>query len=54
MKRKLKNRKVLYDLGVDQRDYKWSGTKNLIKVSFSEMPSYLEKNYKKYIDWFES
>jgi len=54
IKEKVKNKKILYDLGVDQRNYKWSGTKNLIKVSFKEMPSYLEKNYKKYIDWFES
>ena len=46
IKEKVKNKKILYDLGVDQRNYKWSGTKNLIKVSFKEMPSYLEKNYK--------
>ena len=45
--------KILYDLGVDQRDFKWSGTKTLDKVSMSEMPSYLSENYKKYSDWFE-
>ena len=41
IKEKVKNKKILYDLGVDQRDYKWSGTKTLRRVDLSEMPSYL-------------
>ena len=53
IKEKMKNKKILYDLGVDQRDYKWSGTKTLNKVSLSEMPDYLSYNYQKYSDWLE-
>ena len=50
---KIKNKKILYDLGVDQRDYKWSGKKTLNKVPLSEMPGYLSYNYKKYSNWLE-
>ena len=50
---KVKNKKILYDLGVDQRDYKWSGIKSLTKVPLSEMPDYLSNNYKKYSDWLD-
>ena len=50
----MENKKILYDLGVDQRDYKWSGKKILNKVSLSEMPEYLSTNYKKYVNWLEN
>ena len=53
IKEKVKNKKVLYDLGVDQRDYKWSGEKKLSKVDLLEMPKYLSENSKKYSDWLE-
>ena len=53
IKEKIENKKILYDLGVDQRDYKWSATKTLCKVALSEMPDYLSYNYKKYSDWLE-
>ena len=50
---KVKNKKVLYDLGVDQRDYKWKGEKTLKKVDLAEMPDYLSFNYEKYSDWLD-
>jgi len=53
IKEKIQNKKILYDLGVDQRDYKWDGIKTLNKVSLSEMPDYLSYNYKKYSNWLE-
>ena len=49
----VKNRKILYDLGTDRRDYKWNGTKTLNKVDISEMPKYLANNYEKYSNWLE-
>ena len=49
----VKNKKVLYDLGIDKKDYKWAGTKTLSKVDISEMPKYLSSNYKKYANWLE-
>ena len=50
----IKNKKILYDLGIDKRGYKWGGNKSLRKVDLSEMPKYLENNYNKYKNWFES
>ena len=49
----LENR-ILYDLSVDQRDFKWKGDKKLKKVSLSLMPKYLQKNTSKYVAWLES
>jgi beta-1,4-mannosyl-glycoprotein beta-1,4-N-acetylglucosaminyltransferase len=54
IKEKVRNKKILYDLGIDRRDYKWSGSKTLNKVSLSEMPDYLSYNYKKYSNWIEN
>ena len=53
IKEMVKNKKIIYDLNVDQKDYKWKGTKSLNKVSLSLMPSYLSNNYKKYSNWLE-
>ena len=53
IKEMIKNKKILYDLSADQRDYKWDGIKTLDKVDISEMPKYLSYNYKKYLDWIE-
>ena len=53
IKQMVRNNKILYDLGIDQRDYKWNCTKTLNKVDISEMPKYLSNNYEKYSDWLE-
>ena len=53
IKEMVKNKKILYDLGIDRRDYKWKGTKTLNKVDISEMPKYLSNNYEKYFNWLE-
>ena len=50
----IKNKKVLYDLGVDRRDFKWSGSKNLNKVPLDDMPKYLSLNHEKYSFWLEN
>ena len=54
IKNMVKNRKVIYDHSIDQRDYKWSGNKTLKKVDLSEMPDYLKNNYKKYNNWLDT
>jgi len=54
IKEMIKNKKILYDLGVDRRNYKWSGTKKLSKINLSELPEYLKSNTKKYIKWLDS
>ncbi len=53
VKEMVKNRKVLYDHSVDQKNYKWSGTTTLKNISLSEMPDYLNKNKEKYSDWLD-
>ena len=54
IKEMIKEKKILYDHSVDQRGYKWRGSKTLKKVELSEMPDYLSKNYEKYTDWLET
>ena len=49
----IKNRKILYDLGADQRNYKWGGLKDLSKINNIELPRYLVNNYNKFFDWFD-
>ena len=49
----VKNKKVLYDHNVDQRNYKWSGITTLKNVSISELPDYLNKNKEKYSEWLD-
>ena len=46
--------KVLYDLGVDKRGFKWDGSKTLSKVSMNELPVYLTSNYEKYSKWLDN
>ncbi len=53
VKEMVKNKKVLYDLATDQREYKWRGQKTLQKTDLSEMPDYLSKNLNKYSRWLE-
>ena len=45
--------RILYDLNVDQRTYKWSGKKKLSRINLSELPKYLSENSKKYTKWFD-
>ncbi len=53
LKKKISEKKIIYDHGVDQRAVKWESEKTLTKVELSKMPSYLIKNSKKYANWLE-
>ena len=53
IKEMVENKKIIYDLNVDQKDYKWNGTKSLNKVPLSFLPNYLSSNYEKYSNWLE-
>ena len=46
-------KKIIYDHSMDQRKNKWGSEKTLRKIELSEMPDYLSKNYKKYVNWLE-
>ena len=53
IKKMIKEKRILYDLDVDQRTFKWKGDKKLKKVNFDEMPDYLTENKNKYSNWLE-
>jgi len=53
LKKKVKEKKIIYDHSVDQRENKWGSEKTLHKIELSEMPDYLSENYKKYVNWLE-
>ena len=53
LNKKILEKKIIYDHGVDQRAVKWESEKTLTKVELSKMPSYLIKNSKKYANWLE-
>ena len=53
LKRKIEEKKILYDHSVDQRKYKWGSDKILSKIQFSEMPDYLRENIEKYKQWLD-
>ena len=53
LKKKIAEKKILYDHAMDQRKYKWDSEKKLTTISLNKMPDYLKENYKKYSTWLE-
>ena len=53
VKEMVKNKKVLYDHSVDQKDYKWCGKTTLKKIPLLEMPKYIAENFEKYRMWLD-
>ena len=53
LKKKIEEKKILYDHAMDQRKYKWGSEKKLTAISLNKMPDYLKENYKKYSTWLE-
>jgi beta-1,4-mannosyl-glycoprotein beta-1,4-N-acetylglucosaminyltransferase len=53
IKEMVSKKKILYDHSADQRNFKWKGSTTLKKTDLSEMPEYLSKNYKKYVNWLK-
>ena len=53
LKKKIENKKIIYDHGVDQRKPKWGSEKTLTKIDLKEMPKYLQENSNKYANWLE-
>ena len=52
--RKFMNEKrVVYDHGVDQKNFKWSGKTTLKKVELDILPKYIIDNVEKYDKWLE-
>ena len=54
LRKKILEKKILYDHNVDQREFKWQSEETLTKIELSNMPDYLRVNYKKYANWLEN
>ena len=54
IKRKISEKKIIYDHGSDQREYKWGSDKTLEVLNVSKMPDYIIENLEKYSNWLES
>ena len=52
-RKKINEKKIIYDHNVDQTQYKWGSDTLLDTINLSELPDYLRENYKKYINWLE-
>jgi len=53
LKRKIDEKKILYDHNVDQKKKKWGSDKILSKIQLSKMPDYLRENIEKYKQWLD-
>jgi len=47
------NKRAIYDYHADMKTSKWSGKELLLKCDLIELPTYLQKNVKKYSAWLE-
>tara|TARA_Y100000590_G_C15600590_1_gene969873 strand:+ start:94 stop:927 length:834 start_codon:yes stop_codon:yes gene_type:complete len=54
LRKKIFEKKIIYDHSVDQREVKWGSEKTLTKIELSKMPDYLKENNKKYAEWLET
>ena len=53
LRKKVEEKKIIYDHNIDQRGYKWGAETTLHKIELSKMPDYLSENYQKYANWLE-
>ena len=53
LKKKVSEKKAIYNLNVDQKENKWDSKTTLLTIELSNMPDYLKENYKKYLNWLD-
>ncbi|RPH00699.1 MAG: hypothetical protein CBD13_002840 [Candidatus Pelagibacter sp. TMED153] len=53
IKKFIKQRKALYNYGVDKRQEKWSNNSDLIKTNLDLLPKYILDNKNKYKEWID-
>tara|TARA_Y100001960_G_scaffold223545_1_gene233993 strand:+ start:742 stop:1614 length:873 start_codon:yes stop_codon:yes gene_type:complete len=54
LKKKISEKKIIYDHNVDQRGYKWGSDKTLKIIDISDMPEHISKNIDKYSNWLDN
>ena len=53
IKNLIKEKRVMYDHTIDQRDYKWSGKSILKRLDDKLLPDYIHSNLKKFEEWLD-
>ena len=53
IKKLIKEKRIIYDYKVDQKEYKWSGKSTLKKASIDQLPTYVSLNVDKYKEWLD-
>ena len=53
IKKLIKEKRIIYDYKVDQKEFKWSGKSILKKIEFNLLPDYIFKNRKKFAEWLD-
>ena len=53
IKKFIKQRKALYNYGVDKRQEKWSNNSDLVKTNLDMLPKYILDNKNKYKEWID-
>tara|TARA_B100000886_G_scaffold312673_1_gene248794 strand:+ start:3102 stop:3977 length:876 start_codon:yes stop_codon:yes gene_type:complete len=53
IKKLIKERRVIYDYKVDQKEFKWSGKTILKKIDLDLLPEYIFKNKKIFEEWLD-
>tara|TARA_Y100000590_G_scaffold464408_1_gene633788 strand:- start:1086 stop:1979 length:894 start_codon:yes stop_codon:yes gene_type:complete len=53
LRKKVYEKRVIYDHSVDQRKNKWESKTILQTIELDKLPNYLKENYKKYTNWLE-
>ncbi len=49
----IKEKRVMYDHKIDQKDFKWSGKSILKKIEDRQLPEYIISNKQKYREWLD-
>jgi beta-1,4-mannosyl-glycoprotein beta-1,4-N-acetylglucosaminyltransferase len=53
IKEMITSKKTIYDIKADQRDQKFNGSNNLIKIDINLLPSYILENKVKFKEWID-
>jgi beta-1,4-mannosyl-glycoprotein beta-1,4-N-acetylglucosaminyltransferase len=53
IKKLIKEKRIIYDYKVDQKEYKWSGSSTLKKINIDKLPAYVSLNIDKYKEWLD-
>tara|TARA_B110000116_G_C16713634_1_gene525731 strand:+ start:210 stop:1088 length:879 start_codon:yes stop_codon:yes gene_type:complete len=54
LRKKILEKKIIYDHEVDQKQFKWGSEKSLIKYEKKKLPNYLQENYDRYFEWLDN